>query len=452
MPVSPARAAAFDILLHVEAGHRHAVDLLQGPRISRLIDADKRLATELVMGVLRWRGSLDDEIASLSGRRPDRLDRFDPEVLESLRLGVYQLRHLDGIPARAAVYESVEMVKAARKISAVGLVNAVLRKCKGKVHPGSTKYLQAARRSMPSWMLDRWTRHLGPEAADHLALASVSVPEILIRLTGGGGQDATAALQQELEREHIHTLPGKYAQRALRVTSGNVLSSAAWREGRMVIQDEASQLVGELVNAQRGEIVLDLCAAPGMKSRLIADDMQRGTMVVCDRSLRRMKTLGDLTHTARPGDVRLHKIVLDAAQPLPFSARFGRILVDAPCSGTGTLARNPEIKHRLRPQDISRLAALQAQILQHALECLAPRGRLVYSTCSLEPEENDAVAGAAIQSHPQCRRLRAAELRAEFPAFADLIGDDGAFRTRPDLHKTDGFFAVVFTRDEDARS
>lgn len=415
-------------------------------------DADRRLATELVMGVLRWRGSLDDEIASLSGRRADRLDRFDPEVIEALRIGVYQICHLDNIPEHAAVNESVEMVKAARKISAAGLVNAVLRKCKGKVHPGDAEYLEAARRSLPSWMLDRWTCHFGPEAADHLAMASVGVPETSLRLTGAGGPEALAALQQELEREHVQTLPGRYAQRALSVTSGNILSSAAWREGRVAIQDEASQLVGELVNAQPGEIVLDLCAAPGMKSRLIADDIRRGAVVVCDRSLHRMKILGDLTRAEWPRDVRLYEVVLDAAQPLPFTVRFHRILVDAPCSGTGTLARNPEIKHRLQPKDISRLAALQAQILRRGLECLALHGRLVYSTCSLEPEENDYVAASALQSHPQCRRLTAAELRIEFPAFAELIGEDGAFRTRPDLHAMDGFFAAVFTRDEDARS
>lgn len=448
MPVSPARAVAFYILLQVEAGRSHAVDLLQGSRVARLPDADRRLATELVMGVLRWRGDLDHEIASLSSRR---LDGFDPEVIEALRIGVYQIRHLDGIPRRAAVNESVEMTKAARKASAAGLVNAVLRKCKGKLPQGGSEYLEAARRTLPSWMVDRWRRHFSPDDADALILANVNTPHTWLRVTGPlTGAETRMAVQHELREERIRTIPGRYGRRALRMESGNIFFSAAWREGRVMIQDEASQLVAEMVKAQPGQSALDLCAAPGMKTTLAAEDMRRGTIVACDRSLRRMKTLSTLARAVWPNEVRLYKAVLDAEQPLPFSARFDRVLVDAPCSGTGTLSRNPEIKHRLKPEDIPRLAKRQTQILQRGLESLAPHGRLVYSTCSLETEENESVAAAALQGRPQCRLLTAAELRAEFPAFAGLIGGDGFFRTRPGFEETDGFFAAVFTRNESA--
>lgn len=448
MPVSPARAEAYRILQQVEKGSKYAVDLLQSSRVSALKDADRRLATELVMGVLRWRGDLDHEVVALSGKN---LDYFDAEVIEILRMGVFQIRHLGGIPKRAAVNESVEMVKAARKRSAGGLVNAVLRKCKeSRLEIGSRERLDAARRATPPWLYERWRRNFGGDQADSIALANQGVPRTCLRLTGStAGSEIKEALQRELEQDQVRTEAGAYGRRALRVESGNIFASAAWRERRVAIQDEASQLVAELLSAQPGHSVLDLCSAPGMKSSLIAEDMRQGIMVVCDRSLRRMRTLSKLTQTAWTSGVRLFKIVLDAEQPLPLSARFDRVLVDAPCSGTGTLARNPEIKWRLAPEDIPRLAERQARILQQGLTLVRAGGRLVYSTCSLEPEENEAVVAKALETFPGYRKLTAEELRAEFPAFAGLFGDDGAFRTWPGAQQQkDGFFAVVFERDE----
>ncbi|MGH9403700.1 MAG: transcription antitermination factor NusB [Terriglobia bacterium] len=452
MPVSPARAAAFRILQQVEAGNKFAVDLLQSARVSSLKEADRKLATGLVMGVLRWRGDLDHEIETLSGKQ---LQYFDAEVIEILRMGVFQIRHLEGVPKRAAVNESVELVKTARKRSAAGLVNAVLRKCTESPLSGRREYLEAARRSTPSWMYARWQRNFGQDRADSIALASQSVPRTCIRLKGrtgtigaADGSGSRQALQLELEREQVRTTLGKYARRALWVESGSVFSSAAWREGRAVIQDEASQLVAEVVKAEPGQSVLDLCAAPGMKASQMAEDMREGAIVACDRSLRRMGILNRIIHTGWPGGVRLLKVMLDAGRPLPFSVLFDRVLVDAPCSGTGTLARNPEIKWRLRPKDISILAERQTRILQHGLELLAHRGRLIYSTCSLEPEENEVVVAKALDTFPGYRKLTAEELRAEFPAFAELFGDDGAFRTQPGEQPMDGFFAAVLMRDE----
>ncbi|MGH9344571.1 MAG: transcription antitermination factor NusB, partial [Terriglobia bacterium] len=376
MPVSPAREAAFRILQQVEAGNKFAVDLLQSSRISSLKEADRRLTTELVMGVLRWQGDLDHQIESLSERQ---LGYFDAEVIAILRMGIFQIRHLESVPKRAAVNESVELVKTARKRSAAGLVNAVLRKCKETPLRDRREYLEAARRSMPPWILERWQRNFGHDCADSIVLASQSAPRACLRLTARTGTIGEAdssqtreALQRDLERDQVRAVMGKYGRRALWVESGNVFSSAAWREGRVVIQDEASQLVAELVKAKPGQLVLDLCAAPGMKASLIAEDMREGTIVACDRSLRRMRI--KITRAAWPDDVRLLKVVLDAGQTLPFSMLFDRVLVDAPCSGTGTLARNPEIKWRLGPEDIPSFAERQARILQRGLESLARRG------------------------------------------------------------------------------
>jgi 16S rRNA (cytosine967-C5)-methyltransferase len=255
------------------------------------------------------------------------------------------------------------------------------------------------------------------------------------------------ALVAELAREGISVLPGEFGRFALLVKSGKVLSSQAWREGRVVIQDEASQLVAELVRPRAGQRVLDLCAAPGMKAGLLAQLLERGALVVCDRSASRLRTLGRLVPSQAPSGVQLRRVRLDATRDLPFGISFDRILLDAPCSGTGTLARNPEIKWRLSLRDVARQAEIQTKMLRNALRWLAPVGRLVYATCSLEPEENEQVVEGVLSAMPAFRKLTCAELSGEFPAWVSLVDGHGYFRTRPDLHPMDGFFAAVVVRN-----
>lgn len=446
MPVSPARQAAYDILCAVETRRKFAVDLLQGPRLSGLKEADRKLTTELVMGVLRWQGDLDFQIEQLSGRP---LKYFDPEVKDILRLGIYQIRFLSAIPKSAAVNESAELAKRARKGSAVGLVNAVLRKCeksaRGFAEDGAPpqEYVESARRSIPGWMLARWERRYGTEAARAIMLASQSIPEACLRVQAG--PCGVEPMRRELEAEGIRTRPGSFGRSTLRVESGYVQSSRAWREGRVMIQDEASQLIPELLSLELGQTVLDLCAAPGVKTGQIAESLTSGTIVACDRSLRRMRSMDRIREM--PKGVRLHRVLLDAAYTLPFTRSFDRILIDAPCSGTGTLARNPEIKRRLQPGDLSRYAKRQAELLEHGLDVLAPGGRLVYSTCSLEPEENEEVVKNALGENPGYELLGASALRREFREIASLIEGSGFFRTLPGVHPMDGFFAAVIVRE-----
>jgi 16S rRNA (cytosine967-C5)-methyltransferase len=446
MPVSPAREIAYQILRRVESGRAFAVDLLQRPQVSALREIDRNLATELVMGALRWRGELDFQIEWLSGKP---LKYFDPEIATILRLGVYQIRFLERIPKSAVVNEAVELAKSARKRSAAGLVNAVLRKCepparrlaameKQKPDQG----LESLRRSFPAWLLERWERNFGPAAAGAVAWASNAVPRTTLRVRQGERIDT----QHQLEAEGIQTEPGKYACQALTVQSGNVQASRAAREGWVVIQDEASQLVAALVAAERNQRVLDLCAAPGIKTCQLAEAVVQGILFACDLSAPRLRTMARLVRERIPAAVSLHMVRLDARRALPFGREFDRILLDVPCSGTGTLARNPEIKWRLQPSDLPRLAQTQEEMLTNALAVLAPGGRLVYSTCSLEPEENEQVVERALQAAGGFRLLTAAELSAEFPALAPLFDARGFFRTRPDLHSMDGFFAAAIVR------
>jgi 16S rRNA (cytosine967-C5)-methyltransferase len=429
------------------------VDLLQSPEVSAMKEADRRLATEIVMGVWRWRGELDFQIEQLSGRS---LKGFDSEVLTILRLGAYQIRFLERVPKRAIVDDAVELTKAARKRSAAGLVNALLRKCEppqDRVLGHEFDHLcpenrESVRRAFPAWLLKRWegitatATEPGDVGAVRLAHASLATPRATLRVVDPG--ENFQNLQRELEAEGIVTSPCQYAEaRGLTVESGQVQNTRAYREGRVVIQDEASQLVAELVSPEPGQLVLDLCAAPGMKAGQLAQMLESGTLVACDRSAARLRTLGKLLPQWVPAAVRLSMVRLDAAQALPFGAKFERILLDAPCSGTGTLARHPEIKWRLRPEDITRLAELQAMVLRNALPVLANGGRLVYATCSLEPEENEGVVEKVLSEEPAFRLLTSPELALEHPRLIPLFDSRGYFRTRPDQHSMDGFIAAV---------
>ena len=320
-----ARTIAFDILMSVERGG-YASDLL----LARTADLDSRdagLAGEIVFGVLRYRAALDFLIQHYSGRAAARLDL---EVLTSLRMGVYQLRYLDRVPAHAVVDDSVELIKKARKRSAAGFANAILRKIDRREFEWPDR---ATRLSHPEWLLDRWTRQFGASQAELIARANLAEPETYTR----GGR----------------------------------------------IQDIGSQTVVPLLKLEAGQTFLDLCAAPGNKT---AQALEVGvSAIACDVHLHRLRTLLPLG---------IPLVALDGTRPLPFSRRFDRILVDAPCSGTGTLARNPEIKWKLMPADLADLQTRQIALLRNALDLLAPGGLLVYATCSLEKEENEDVVEA----------------------------------------------------------
>jgi len=450
MSVSPAREAAYRILSRVESGRAFAVDLLHKPMISSLRDKDRRLATELVMGTLRWKGELDFWIECLSGKR---LSTFDPVVATILRLGIYQIRFLNKVPKSAAVNEAVEMAKFLGRRSAAGLVNALLRKCEPDKPPSGVgksaqprlspheERLESACRALPTWLRERWTRHFGRKGMQDLAWASSSIPPVTLRVCAADREEVA----RRLAEEGVQARLGRWASHSLVVQSGNVQSTEVMSEGLVVIQDEASQLVGELLAPQPGERVIDLCAAPGIKTGQLAKAQGSGLLVACDLSGHRLRTLKRLLLGHLPGDLRLLLVRLDARCELPFRQKFNRILVDAPCSGTGTLARNPEIKWQLKPADLVRFPDVQTAILRNAQRVLAPGGRLVYATCSLEPEENEQVVGRALAACPGFRVLRAPDLSREFPALIPFFGEDGFFRTRPDLHEMDGFFAAVLT-------
>ncbi|HEX9111921.1 MAG TPA: transcription antitermination factor NusB [Terriglobales bacterium] len=443
MAVSPARAAAFEILLRVERDQSYASELLHSSRLAKLSSSDHGLATELVMGVLRWRSLLDQRLASASSQR---LDRLDPEVLAALRLGIYQLQFLSRVPARAAIFESVELVKAARKRSAAPFVNAILRKADQDSAENTLRRIDecddtghlAECSAHPEWLVARWFEHYGLASARQICVHDQGVPATVIYL-----HDDQAG--KDLAETGVLLRPGLLVSNARRVDSGDVTETMPYREGRVSIQDEASQLVALL--AGHGEKILDCCAAPGSKTALLAKRNPRATVFASELHPHRARLLRHLV-----GLPNVHIVAADARQ-LPFGSGFDRILADVPCSGTGTLARHPEIKWRLKLADLADLQSRQIAILKSALAQLAGGGRLVYSTCSLECEENEEVVEAALEGGARFAlvdcRPELEQLRRSNELCWDNVGSLLAgpyLRTIPGQHPCDGFFAAIIER------
>jgi 16S rRNA (cytosine967-C5)-methyltransferase len=429
--ITPARLAAFEILKLVGEGKGHSDELLHSARVDGLSPEDRNLTTALVMGVLRWQIALDARVRSLL-QRPEQ--RLAEPVAIALRMGAFQLLHLERIPAHAALSESVELCRAAGEPHATGMVNAVLRKLaaakptsqnrdpsagSGQVagHPRRTAPLHesvaafAERLGHPRWMVERWVAEYGRDAALKICEADQKEP-----------------------------------------AAGGMFSESG---GDLPHMDDGSRLVAELAAAAMpgARRVWDCCAAPGGKTLILARRLGLAEIVASDVSVKRLaQTEARLRRYAYAE--RVGFAPADAADAKAVEGSFDLILCDVPCSGTGTLAGNPEIRHRLKVEEMARQAERQTAILEGALKRLAPGGRLVYSTCSLEPEECERVVEAVVKK-AGLRRVSVSGLLAELGEQEILLRGveldsavrDGALRTLPGLHGCDGFFAVVLERD-----
>jgi 16S rRNA (cytosine967-C5)-methyltransferase len=403
-PISPARQAAFAILERVEMGTAHSDDLLHGPGMSPLSQADRNLATTLVLGVLRWQIALDARMVPLLAR-PDM--EVSTPVAVALRLGAFQLLHLDRIPAHAALSESVELVRAAGHGHASGMVNAILRKLQRQV-PVKAKLYEATeafadRLGHPGWMVERWVKNYGRSAAMAVCEYDQQPPAL-----------------------------------------GGLFGDEAEGEG-MPRMDDGSRLAAELAakSVAAPKRIWDCCAAPGGKTLMLAKRHPQAEIVASDVSSKRVKALAE-----RLKDLTAVRVLeADATRLGEGEGEFDLILCDVPCSGTGTLGRNPEIKLRLEPAELSRQAKRQREILTAALGRLSEGGRLVYSTCSLEPEENERVVEAVLGELPGFERLAVGPvLESVVPSSAALVRE-GYLRTLPGVgFQGDGFFAALFAR------
>jgi len=410
--ISAAREAAFAILERVGTTSAHSDDLLHGPGMSALSQADRNLATTLVLGVLRWQIALDARIKPLL-KQPE--IALATPVATALRMGLFQLLHLDRIPPHAALSESVELVRASGNPHAAGMVNAILRKItrqeapKKKLFETTTAF--AERLAHPAWLVERWVRAYGRAEA-------IAVCEYDQREPAPGGLFAASD-----ELPHM---------------------------------DDGSRLVAELAaaSAEVPKRIWDCCAAPGGKTMVIAKRHPEAELLASDANPKRLRALGERLRDLP--NVRV--LEADASKLDEAEGEFDLILCDVPCSGTGTLGRNPEIKERLQPADLSRQAKRQREILAAALQRLAPGGRLVYSTCSLEPEENERVVAEVLGALPATSGIAEAPIEPALQqlvssgAFAEGVATssllrDGHLRTLPGVgFQGDGFFAALFTR------
>ncbi|HEV2422156.1 MAG TPA: 16S rRNA (cytosine(967)-C(5))-methyltransferase RsmB [Candidatus Acidoferrales bacterium] len=445
------RSLAQAILLEVENRAAYASDLLH-TRLGGIGDArEAALTTELVMGALRWQRLLDFFIERSTGRKTSELDA---EVLVALRLGIYQLRYLKRIPARAAVNESVELVRRGRKKSAMSLANAALRRAADESDRPVTDFLSESTapeealgtiHSHPTWLVKRWLSKFGKQKTIALLECNNQPPEnACVVLSPEHRKDALESLHDEGFRVEA----GRLLHNAILVSGRNIAKTQAFRDGWVGIQDEASQIIPMLLGVRAGNSVLDLCAAPGGKTMLLANRAgKHGQVVAADLHESRLRAVRKRLDKSSLANVYL--VALDGTTRLPFTGAFDRILADAPCSGTGTLARNPEIRWRLKAEDLTDLHQRQVRLVCSAFEHLSPGGTLLYSTCSLESEENESVVQEILEVCTNVRRETVNIPQGALAATAsasELTGDDGAFRTFPPVYHTDGFFAALLKR------
>lgn len=439
--IASARLAAFHILRKIGLDHGNSDSLLHSRTVDALSSADRNLCTALVLGTLRWQRVLDAEYRRFLTRSDQRL-ADDAEL--ALRLGAFQLLFLDRIPAHAAIFESVEWVKHSEASRQAGLVNAVLRKVAAL--PRSRSF--DAKDAYPEWMVERWSRFYSDQACAKICEYGQRERRTALRLSN-------EAAETMLESFGIESSPGEFLSRARYAIS--VPQDLSLEKHGLLLQDEGSQLVAELLGM--GPHILDCCAAPGGKTAVLRQNNPEAYLLACDVHPARLAAM----QQRLSGQINLERTefhLADAAK-LADVGQFDRILCDVPCSGTGTLARNPEIRHRLSPKDLERHSQKQRAILSNMLRLLEPGGRLLYSTCSLEPEENEMVVAASLKSAPDTEtQFRQLDLKSEFdrlehqgivqgPAVAALRAIafcDGFLQTLPGVHPCDGFFAALIER------
>ena len=448
--IAPARTAAFTALRDVNAGRADLPAALAAVRPALPDERDRSLATDLVTGTLRWQRQLDHLIEHFA-KRP--ITKLDADVLQILRLGAYQLLHLDRVPAAAAVNDAVAMTRRARKTSAAGLVNAVLRAISRNTHRlplpsrppegDALSYLEVAL-SHPKWLAHRWLTRYGFDAAEAWEQFNNAAAPLTLRVNRL--KTDADAVTQALAEHGVVVEPARYAPDGLIVTSGNPLRTPLASSGQFFLQDEASQLVALLGAPDPGMRVLDTCASPGGKTTAMAAMAgDRADIVATDVRPARVDLLQQTVAASGARNIRVQQADLEAG--LPFSREFDVVFVDAPCSGLGTVRRDPDIRWRRSETDLAPLARAQATMIRNAADAVRPRGRLIYSTCSSEPEENDRVVDEFLASNSDFALI---DLRTEqspyAAALAPVIDDRGVLRTLPHRHGLEAFYGAVLRR------
>jgi 16S rRNA (cytosine967-C5)-methyltransferase len=457
--IAPARLAAWRTVRLVHRGRADLAGALPAARTALTDARDRALVTEIVTGVLRWRAQLDFLIER-AARRP--IATLDHDVLDICRIAAFQLLHLARVPSSAIVSDAVELTRYARKRSATGFVNAVLRRVgqagtsalprRPEGGPDEKSDDEAWRNaaldylsitlSHPRWLVNRWLLRFGLAHAETWARFNNSPAPLTLCVNAVRlSRDALAA---QLAANGVVARATAYSPTGLIATSGRPLQTRLAREGTFIVQDEASQVVGLVAAAGAKPPALDACAAPGGKTLALAAAMREPSLLVAaDRRPRRMALLRDTL--SRLGLTRVPLVQLDLALGLPFRESFATVLVDAPCSGLGTLRRDPDIRWRREETDLLALADRQRQMLREAARGIVAGGRLVYATCSSEPEENEQVVQSFLDAHTNFERIPVDSLPLP-SSVRPLVDAEGYLRTVPYRDDLEAFFAAALGR------
>tara|TARA_B100001123_G_scaffold437934_1_gene571682 strand:+ start:12646 stop:14001 length:1356 start_codon:yes stop_codon:yes gene_type:complete len=447
---STVRHAALEILRKVQAQRLDLANAQAQIRPKLIDERDRTLVHEIVVGTLRWRAKLDFIIQKASSRS---LNRIDVDLLDLLRLSAYQLLYLDRVPAYAVVYEAVSLAPELGKKSAAPFINAVLRtiarETASQQLPARPINAQQTDRSdvldylsitqsHPRWLMERWCDRYGADATIKWTVFNNAVAPISLRINTL--KCSTSRLTEELLACAVETRPSTWSPHTLVVTRGNPQDTPLAAQGLFWLQDEASQIIGELVTAQPGSQILDVCAAPGGKALIAAMHMKdRGLVVAADVRPARTKLLASKFKEYRTQST---KVVRLDGRTLPFPPVMQWVVVDAPCSGLGTLRRDPDIRWKRNVKDLAQFATLQTQLLQEATRVIEPGGRILYSTCSSEPEENEHVVRQFLERNP-----RFVIERPMNPQIDPLIDEDGFVRTLPHRDGLEAFFAATLKNE-----
>ena len=431
--VTASRAVAAEICTDLRRGE--FLDHSFERRIAPLDARDRRWTRELVYGMLRHRGWID---AILSDRVRGGLVRLDPDVIDLLRLGVYQLTNMGSVPAYAAIAQTVELAKRRHGLGASKLVNAVLRRTDRERDelsvPVSSEPAEALaiRYSHPRWLIARWIERWGEQDTERLLALNNAEAPIVIRPFG----IVREQLEAMLEEAGVHVAEAPYVSDSIAISGGITFTElGAFKKGLFFVQDPAATLVTEYAAIAPSTIVADLCAAPGGKSLELSKTA--GTVIASDKSLGRLQRL--LANERRLETTNVFPFVGDARHPAV--APVDAVLIDVPCTGTGTFRRHPDARWRLKISDLAVMSALQKTLIRAAAKVVKPGGLLVYSTCSLEPEENDEQVDSFLSENPDW----ILEAPPEGSVAPELL-DGGRLRVLPQRHGTDGAFAARLRR------
>jgi 16S rRNA (cytosine967-C5)-methyltransferase len=433
--ISPARKLCYELLIEIESQRLFSDDALNSEGMQKLDIRDRHLTTEIVYGTLRWQGMLDYMLLEVSSRP---WKRVALEVKVLLRMSLYQMWQMDRVPEYAIVNDAVELAKRGLGRGIEGYINGILRSLARskpwKADGGCRKASPHIRASLPKWLWERWILRFGENASMDFALSLNSQPQAAVRMIKD--TDFPDSLPFEVTQSPL--VPGAY----LRVASTSAPVSGDTHGASFQFQDEGSQLISYLLEPLAGRRVWDACAAPGGKSAILCRLCgESGRIVASDLKSERINRLAASNKSSHLFSTDI--LVADASQPSPFRDCFDAVLADVPCSGLGTLRRNPEIKWQFQPKEFASLQSVQKKILNCVSETVRLGGRLLYSTCSTEPEENEQVVESFLKTHRNFSLVRPVYP----PGIEEWTGKDSMVRTFPSGRLWDGFFAALMTRD-----